>query len=115
MARTVDIIVEDYSPGYLDDLGLGYEQLQNLNQGLIFVSITPFGQSGPFRHYQGGELVAQATSGLMFANGDDTRPPCMAPYELMSQMARSMVIVSPTSAELRDRSTEGLVDGGTIC
>ena len=87
LVRTVDIIVEDYSPGYLDDLGLGYEQLQNLNQGLIFVSITPFGQSGPFRHYQGGELVAQATSGLMFANGDDTRRPCMAPYELMSQMA----------------------------
>lgn len=87
LVRTGDIIVADYSPGYVDDLGLGYEQLQILNQGLISVFITSFGQSGPFRHYQGGELVAHTISGLMFANGDDIRRPCMAPYELMSQMA----------------------------
>ncbi|MCH7606201.1 MAG: CoA transferase [Chloroflexi bacterium] len=87
LARKSDIVVEDFSPGYLAALGLGYEDLRRLNQGLILVSITPFGQSGPFSHYQGGELVAQATAGLIFANGDDTKRPCMAPYELMSQMA----------------------------
>ena len=76
--------LEDFAPGRLAALGMGYEELRRLNRGLILVSITPFGQSGPFSHYQGGELVAQATGGLLFANGDDTKRPFMAPYELMS-------------------------------
>ena len=105
LVRSADLIIEDYSPGYLDGLGLGYEHLRSLHQGLILVSITPFGQSGPFRHYQGGELVAQATSGLMFANGDDTRRPCMAPYELMSQMACLHAAFGALAAVRARRST----------
>ena len=48
-----DVLVEDFAPGYLDELGLGYETLRALNPGLIVVSITPFGQTGPYSDYKG--------------------------------------------------------------
>ncbi|MBI4236125.1 MAG: CoA transferase, partial [Chloroflexi bacterium] len=87
LAQRADILVEDFTPGYLAGLGLGYEHLRERNPGLVYVAITPFGQTGPHASYRGGELVAQAMGGIMFANGDDTAPPCMAPFELLSQVA----------------------------
>ena len=83
----MDIIVEDFLPGYLDNLGLGYQDLSHRNSGLIHVSITPFGSSGPYSHYKGGDLVTQAVSGLMYANGDDETAPCMAPFNITSYLA----------------------------
>ncbi len=82
-----DILVEDFRPGYTASIGLGYEAMRSRNPGLVYVSITPFGQSGPHASWLGGDLIAQASAGMMFANGDDTRPPVMAPYEMVSQLA----------------------------
>ena len=45
-----DLLIENYAPGYLDTLGLGYEALRALNPRLILTSITPFGQTGPYRN-----------------------------------------------------------------
>ncbi len=86
LAERADILVEDRQPGYLARLGLGYEQLRELNPGLVYVSITPFGQTGPHSGYRGGDLVTQSTSGMMIANGDDGARPCMAPFEITAQV-----------------------------
>lgn len=87
LAQRIDIIVEDFQPGYLTSLGLGYETLCETNTGLIHVSITPFGSTGPYSHYKGGDLVTQAVSGLMYANGDDETSPCRAPFNITSYLA----------------------------
>ncbi len=87
LAERVDIIVEDFEPGYLATIGLGYSDLSVVNPGLVYVSITPFGQTGPNASHVGGDLISQATGGIMFANGDDTAAPVRAPYEIVSQMA----------------------------
>src|SRR5215831_6336275 len=87
LAGSADVLVEDRQPGELARLGLGYEDLRRLHAGLVYVSITPFGQTGMYSAHLGGDLVAQATGGIMFANGDHTRRPAMAPYELLSQLA----------------------------
>ena len=87
LARRADVIVEDFAPGYLDGMGLGYEALRASNPGLVFASVTPFGQTGSNAGWLGGELIAEAAGGMMFANGDDSAPPVMAPFELTSQMA----------------------------
>jgi crotonobetainyl-CoA:carnitine CoA-transferase CaiB-like acyl-CoA transferase len=87
LAVRADVLVEDRQPGELGRLGLGYEDLRRLHPGLVYVSITPFGQTGMHSSHQGGDLVAQAAGGMMFANGDHTRRPAMAPYELLSQLA----------------------------
>src|SRR5262252_6788529 len=87
LAGRADILVEDRQPGELARFGLGYEDLHRLHAGLVYVSITPFGQTGMYSGHCGGDLIAQATGGIMFANGDHTRRPAMAPYELLSQLA----------------------------
>ena len=57
-----DILIENHRPGYLDSLGLGYETLRALNPRLILTSITPFGQSGPYRDWKGTDLIEWAMS-----------------------------------------------------
>ena len=47
LVKTADVVVETFYPGYLEEIGLGYQGLKNLNPGLILTSITPFGQTGP--------------------------------------------------------------------
>lgn len=75
LAKTADVVVESFSPGYLDNLGLGYQSLSQLNSGLIFTSITPYGQTGPKAHYQGSDLVTWASSDGLITTGDPDRPP----------------------------------------
>ena len=87
LAARSDIIVEDSRPGYMASVGLGYDDLKAANPNLVYVSITAFGQNGPHASFEGGDLIAQASAGMIFANGDDTRPPVMAPFEMVSQLA----------------------------
>ena len=75
LAQDADIIVESYRPGYLDSLGLGYEDLQQLNPGLVVTSITPFGQDGPYSQYQGEEIVSYAMGMIMSISGSQGREP----------------------------------------
>ena len=87
LAQSVDILIEDFTPGYLAQRNLGYDQLRILNPSLVYVSITPFGQTGPNAQFLGDDLIAQAAGGIMYANGDDTERPCMAPDNLLAQIA----------------------------
>ena len=75
LAQGTDILVESYAPGYLESLGLGYDTLSEANPGLIYVSVTPFGQTGPYRDYKGGDIVAQAIGALMYTIGLPDREP----------------------------------------
>jgi crotonobetainyl-CoA:carnitine CoA-transferase CaiB-like acyl-CoA transferase len=75
LAQECDLLVESFPAGYLDQLGLGYATLEHLNPGLIYTSITPFGQTGPYRDYKGSELVAQAMGALMHTIGLPDKEP----------------------------------------
>ena len=75
LVQSAHFLVESYRPGYLADLGLGWRDLRELNPSLIMVSITPFGQEGPYRDYQATDLVGMALSGMMYLTGDPDRPP----------------------------------------
>ena len=70
-----DFVIESAPPGHLDELGLGYAELSRGHEGLIMVSITPFGASGPYRDYAGGDLVSLAAGGLLYLCGPSDRPP----------------------------------------
>ena len=75
LVRSADFVLESFAPGYLDDLGLGFEQLSEADPGLILVSISPFGQDGPYRDYQATDIVAWAMSGNMSITGESSGPP----------------------------------------
>jgi crotonobetainyl-CoA:carnitine CoA-transferase CaiB-like acyl-CoA transferase len=70
-----DILIENYRPGVMDKLGLGYEALSAINPGLIYCSISGFGQSGPLRDKPSFDIVTQAMSGALSVNGEKGRPP----------------------------------------
>ncbi len=69
LAATADVIIETSAPGRLDGWGLGYATLAAHNPQLTMVSITPFGQTGPYRDYRGSDLIAQAVGGMVYVNG----------------------------------------------
>ena len=75
LAAEADIIVEDYRPGQMEEWGLGYEELARDHPALVMASITPFGQTGPWRDYQGSEITLQAMGGPLHTNGSPHREP----------------------------------------
>ena len=75
LMRDADVVFEDYAPGHLESLGLGYEQVRALNPGVVFTSITPFGQYGPYRNYRGNDLLYYALGGMMYTSGSYDREP----------------------------------------
>ncbi len=75
LAATTDFIIESFPPGYLERAGLGYEVLTKANPRLLMASITPFGQTGPFKDYKAGDLIASAMGGMVYCTGEPDRAP----------------------------------------
>ena len=75
LVAEADFLIESFSPGYMEGLGLDYENLARMNPKLIMVSITPFGQDGPYSHYQATDIVGMALGGFMYLTGDEDRAP----------------------------------------
>ena len=75
LVSEADVVVESFQPGYMASLGLDYESLEKINPGVVMTSITPFGQTGPYSHYKGEEIVAYAMGGVMSVCGAADREP----------------------------------------
>ncbi|GHE21652.1 CaiB/BaiF CoA transferase family protein [Halomonas urumqiensis] len=75
LAETADVIVENYRPGVAKSLEVDYETIKSLNPGIIYCSISGYGQTGPYSHKGGFDLVAQGMSGLMSMTGEPGRRP----------------------------------------
>ncbi|KAF9537899.1 hypothetical protein EC957_007525 [Mortierella hygrophila] len=75
LVKKCDILVENYVPGKLARMGLGYEDLSALNPGLIYASITGYGQTGPFASRPGYDVMIEAEAGLMYITGEERGPP----------------------------------------
>ena len=75
----VDVLIESFTPGFLDNLGVGFRRLHERNHQLVIVSITPFGQNGPHADYLATDIVGVAMGGIMFISGDPSLPPVRPP------------------------------------
>lgn len=75
LAAKADILVESFTPGTVDRLGLDYDAISQINPRIIYCSISGFGQNGPYRERPGYDPLAQAMSGMMLATGEPDRPP----------------------------------------
>jgi len=75
LARGADVLVENFLPGSMNRLGLGYESVSRINPRIIYCSISGFGQSGPFWDRPAYEPILQAMSGIMDSTGEPGRPP----------------------------------------
>jgi len=75
LVEKADFVIESFSPGYMDKLGLGYPALCEINPGIIVTSVSAFGQTGPYKDYKASDIVGMAMSGYMYLCGDTDRPP----------------------------------------
>src|SRR5258706_1526137 len=75
LADKADFVIESFTPGYLDKLKAGYANLSQKNPRLVWTSITPFGQSGPYSRFGASDIEIMALSGCMSLTGDPGRPP----------------------------------------
>lgn len=87
LARSADVVVETFEPGRMDAMGIGYSVLSTSNPGMIMASITPFGQTGPWRDYRATDIGGLALSNLMILTGEPGAPPLQAPGEIAYGMA----------------------------
>ncbi|MGE0229530.1 MAG: CaiB/BaiF CoA transferase family protein [Dehalococcoidia bacterium] len=105
LVRTADAVVENFAPGTLSKLGLGYAELSAVNPRLVLTSITNFGQDGPWRDWQGTDLTLYAMGGPMIATGDASREPVRlagrwASYHV-GHLAALATTIALRAAELR--------------
>ncbi|MBI2861757.1 MAG: CoA transferase [Chloroflexi bacterium] len=75
LVRTADVLQENFSPGRMDQWGIGYEQLSEVNPGLIYNSTCGFGQKGPYSYKRAYDTVIQGMSGIMSITGPEGGPP----------------------------------------
>ena len=75
LARKSDVFLENFSPGKMDDLGIGYEAIRSINPRIIYCSISGFGPDGPYKNRAGYDLSVSAFGGLMGITGEPDGPP----------------------------------------
>ena len=106
IAKRADIIIENFKVGSLEKYGLDYESLRVKNSGLIYCSITGFGQNGPFASMPGYDFIIQAMGGIMDLTGDPFGPP-MKPGVAYADLFTSLYsVVAIQSALLAKQKSE---------
>lgn len=108
LAGQVDIVVENFRPGRLAQWGLGFDQLVALYPALIMVSISGYGQTGPYRDRPGFGNIAESMGGLRAVTGYADSPPLRVGVSLGDQLASLYAVIGALLAlRVRDRSGEG--------
>lgn len=106
LARTSDIVIENYMVGTLDRMGLGYEDLRKENPGLIYCSITGFGQDGPYKDQPGYDFMIQGMGGVMSFTGAPDGPPMKVGVAIVD-ITTGLFAVNAILAALRHREKTG--------
>ena len=109
LVKISDVVVENFSHGTMEDLGLGWETLKGLNPSIIFASISGFGQTGPWADRRSFDPIAQAASGymwLMKGNVDPEGPPHQAPEAIADTIPGFSALIGILAA-LIHRSKNG--------
>jgi crotonobetainyl-CoA:carnitine CoA-transferase CaiB-like acyl-CoA transferase len=110
LATQVDVVAENYRPGTMQRLGLGYEDLRKDHPELIYVSVSGFGQTGPYSTRPGYDLVAQGMSGMMSVTGYPDSPPVKVSIPLCDLSAGMFAAYGVLSAYIhRLKTGEGQV------
>jgi crotonobetainyl-CoA:carnitine CoA-transferase CaiB-like acyl-CoA transferase len=107
LVQTADFVVESFHPGYMESLGFGYSALESINPRVIMVSITPFGQTGPYRDYKGPDIVTWALGGHTYQVGEADRPPVRISHHSHSYLHAAAEAAVGAMVALRYRRMTG--------
>ncbi|MDY7030810.1 MAG: CoA transferase [Thermodesulfobacteriota bacterium] len=106
LMKITDVVIETFPPGYLEELGLGFEVLSEINPALILVSVTGFGRNGPRSKYKTCDLVASAFGGSMYVSGSLSASP-LKPFGEQSYYTVSLYGAVAVLLALRRRAHRG--------
>lgn len=107
LVKTADVLIENFRPGTMADLGIDYPTVSALNPRLIFSSASAFGQTGPYSQRSGLDLILQGMSGLMSMTGEPGRPPVKVGVPI-ADLSTGLFGALAILAALRWRDTSGL-------
>lgn len=112
LVRTADVLVENFRPGVMDRLGLGYRELCEYNSSLVYCAISGFGQNGPMKDAPAYDQIIQGLSGMMSVTGDEDSGPLRAGYPVADTIGGLTAAFAIAAALLRRERTGkgGLID-----
>jgi benzylsuccinate CoA-transferase BbsE subunit len=107
LVQSADIVLETFAPGFLATQNLGYNDLIEAQNKLILVSLTGFGQDGPYAHFTTPDIVGTAMGGLLYISGDPKMAPCNPP-ETQAYYYASLFAAYGVTLALWQRETRGI-------
>jgi crotonobetainyl-CoA:carnitine CoA-transferase CaiB-like acyl-CoA transferase len=108
LAERSDVIIENYRPGVMDRIGLGYEAVRRRNPRIVYGSGSGYGSDGPYSHLAGQDLLLQAISGLGANTGTEANGPTVAAAAVVDQHSASLLAMGLLGALVhRERTGEG--------
>jgi CoA:oxalate CoA-transferase len=106
LVRTADILVQNFKPGTMEKMGLGYERVKEYNPRIIYVSGSGFGQDGPYAGKPAFDVIIQAMGGVMSITGEEGGPP-IRPGVSYGDIAAGLFLCIATLAALNERHISG--------
>ena len=106
MAKECDVVLENLAPGSLRRIGLGYEEVAKVNPGIVYCSISGYGQTGPYADKPAHDPQIQGMSGLMDINGEEERPPVKVGFYI-GDLVTPMFACYSILAALREKEHTG--------
>jgi len=108
LVATADVFLQNYRPGVAERLGVDYESLRAVKPDLVYVSMSGYGETGPYSGWPGQDLLVQAMSGALFSAGAPGAPPAAAPFFLADAVTAYSAFEGVLAALLhRERTGEG--------
>ncbi|MCY3923649.1 MAG: CoA transferase [Chloroflexi bacterium] len=106
LLRTADVLIESFDPGTMADWGLSYDEVKAEHPDLIYVSVTPYGQDGPWANRPATELTIESAGGLVGLQGEGDRPPVSVGYP-QAAIHSGVQAAADTAIALRERDLSG--------
>jgi crotonobetainyl-CoA:carnitine CoA-transferase CaiB-like acyl-CoA transferase len=107
LAAQADVVIENFKPGSLEKLGLGWDVLSKLNPNLTLVRISGYGQTGPYRDRSGFGAIGEAMGGLRFTTGDPDSPPARVGISIGDSLASLHGVIGALMSLLRVKTGQG--------
>ncbi|MDH6263402.1 CaiB/BaiF CoA-transferase family protein [Bradyrhizobium sp. BR13661] len=107
LAAQADVVIENFKPGSLEKLGLGWDVLSRLNPNLTLVRISGYGQTGPYRDRSGFGAIGEAMGGLRFTTGDPDSPPARVGISIGDSLASLHGVIGALMSLLRVKTGQG--------
>ncbi len=102
-----DVLLENYRHGVIDRLGLGYDAVRGFNPGIVFCSVSGYGQSGPQRDWPAIDNIVQATSGMMLLSGSAGDPPQRVGFPIVDTLTGQTAAMAIMGALMKRQRGEG--------